>query len=55
MIDLVMKRNFARLLHVYHSRFIPEGVAGTSQIFLRNRFYQKKDLARLRDANVLPK
>jgi hypothetical protein len=30
------------LLHTYHSRYIPEGVAGASQIFLR-------------DAQVLPK
>jgi hypothetical protein len=28
------------LTHTYHSRFIPEGVAEASQIFLRDTFYQ---------------
>jgi hypothetical protein len=31
-----------KIIHTYHSRFIPEGVAETTQIFLR-------------DAHVLPK
>jgi hypothetical protein len=33
---------FPQRIHTYHSRFIPKGVAGASQIFLR-------------DAHVLPK
>jgi hypothetical protein len=42
LLPLLMSRGCLYILHTYHSRFIPEGVAEVSQIFLR-------------DTHVLPK
>jgi hypothetical protein len=40
------------MLHTYHSRFIPEGVAETSQIFLRDTHILSKLLATRNTADV---
>jgi hypothetical protein len=33
-------------IHIYYSRFIPEGITKTSQIFLRDAFYQNDNSMR---------
>jgi hypothetical protein len=41
-LSLIILNKVVMILHTYHSRFIPEGVAEVSQIFLRETYVLPK-------------